>query len=108
MPMGEQGRSNSERPSFHRSVSKSSGLKRHSSNSFEHFFTGIRLLEVSRAAHSFRGGARFRIVVSRDKDDGSMPAFGREALCQLNTGHGTELDVEYKAAELGVLRVREE
>jgi len=46
--------------------------------------------------------------MSCDKDDGSTPAFGGKSLRQLNTGHGTELDVEHEAAELGTLRVSEE
>ncbi len=86
---------------------KPCGLKRHPSNGFDHFFTGIRLSEVSCTAHGFGGSARFRIVVSCDEDDGSTPAFGGKSLRQLNTGHGTELDVEHKTAELGTFRVSE-
>ena len=87
---------------------KPCGLKRHPSNGFDHFFTGIGLSEVSCAAHSFGGGARIGIVVSCDKDDGSTPALGGELLSEFNTGHSAELDVEHKAAELGTLRVSEE
>ena len=45
--------------------------------------------------------------MSSDKDDGRKPASGRELLSEFYAGHGAELDVEHKAAELGMLPVRE-
>jgi len=45
--------------------------------------------------------------MSSNKDDGRTPASGRKPLSELNAGDFTELDIEHKAAEPGMLRVRE-
>ena len=45
--------------------------------------------------------------MTSDKDDRCTPACGREPLSEFYAGHVTELDIEHKAAELGMLRVRE-
>ena len=45
--------------------------------------------------------------MSSNKDDRRALAFGREAPSEFYSGHFTELDVEDKAAELWMLRVRQ-
>ena len=45
--------------------------------------------------------------MSSNKDDGRTPACGREPLSEFYAGHFNKLDIEHKAAELGLLRVRE-
>ena len=45
--------------------------------------------------------------MSGDEYDGGVVAHSREPLSELDTRYATELDVEHKAAELGMLRVGE-
>jgi hypothetical protein len=40
--------------------------------------------------------------MSGDEDDGSATARSREPLSEFDASHGTELDVEHQAAELGL------
>ncbi len=75
---------------------------------FEHLGSGIGLAEVSHAARSCGPSARFRIIVSGDADERSVPAFGYEPLGEFDAGHATEPDVEHQAVELRMLRVCEE
>ena len=42
-----------------------------------------------------------------DEDDGCTAAYGSEPPSELDAGHATELNVEHKATELGMLCVRE-
>jgi len=45
--------------------------------------------------------------MSSNKDDGRMATCGRQSLSEFDAGYFTELDIEYKATELGMLRVRQ-
>lgn len=81
---------------------------RRSTDGVEHFGAGIGFTEVSRATHNFGLCARFRVVVSGDKDDRSVAAFRHQPPGEFDAGHATELDVEHQAVELRMLRIRKE
>jgi hypothetical protein len=46
--------------------------------------------------------------VSGYVNERSVPAFGHEPLAEFDAGHAAEPDVQYRAVELRMLRVREE
>ena len=83
-------------------------LVRHSPNGFKHVFTGIRLSEISCATCSFGRGARIRIVMSGNKDDGYASPFSRQLPGELDARHAIQLDVKYQATELWTLGVCQE